>query len=232
MILLTGGTGFIGRALVRQLVGGGRPVNMLLRPSPRTPNLPLGVPVEAAVCSLSDERGLRAAMLSGRETSRMVLGFMDGTDVVLVTSMEIPNEISMESERMAQPVITETKSDVHAITLKAAGSGREVVLNGIGKPAVLIFHTQETAETAEQINKTIRAESQYENCETTLIANVVDLRAVPKLFRSFAERSMRESHEKSATVLAKGLAPQDYVVILPDWDGSVTKAFVLANNRK
>jgi NADH dehydrogenase len=62
MILVTGGTGFVGRALIRQLVMLGKPVRTLLRPSKETPNLPVGVPVEVVVCSLKDERGLRAAM--------------------------------------------------------------------------------------------------------------------------------------------------------------------------
>jgi len=62
MILITGGTGFIGQALIRQLVSLGKPVRILLRPSQKSPRLPLGIPVDATVCSLRDERGLRAAM--------------------------------------------------------------------------------------------------------------------------------------------------------------------------
>jgi uncharacterized protein YbjT (DUF2867 family) len=62
MILVTGGTGFIGQVLIRHLVEMGLRVRTLLRPSTASPNLPRGVAVEAAICGLKDERGLRAAM--------------------------------------------------------------------------------------------------------------------------------------------------------------------------
>ncbi len=62
MILITGSTGFIGRALIRQFSSIGTPVRALIRPSPRTPRLPKGVSVEVAVVSLADTRGLRAAL--------------------------------------------------------------------------------------------------------------------------------------------------------------------------
>jgi NADH dehydrogenase len=63
MILVTGGTGFVGKALIRQLSESGYPVRTLIRPSPDSPNLPTGMPVEVAVSSLTDERGLRGAMV-------------------------------------------------------------------------------------------------------------------------------------------------------------------------
>jgi NADH dehydrogenase len=63
MILVTGGTGFIGAALIRHLVESGHSVRTLIRPSPNSPNLPRGVPVNVAVSSLNDARGLRAAMV-------------------------------------------------------------------------------------------------------------------------------------------------------------------------
>ena len=63
MILVTGSTGFIGKMLVRKLVESGQEVRLLLRPSPQSPRLPLGLSVEVAVSSLNDERSLRAAMV-------------------------------------------------------------------------------------------------------------------------------------------------------------------------
>jgi NADH dehydrogenase len=62
MILVTGATGFIGRALVRHISETGQEVRVLLRPSPSSPRLPKGVPVEVSVVSLNDERGVRAAL--------------------------------------------------------------------------------------------------------------------------------------------------------------------------
>lgn len=63
MILVTGATGFIGRALMRQLLESGREVRVMIRPSRRTPRLPRGRPIDVAVVSLADERAIRAALM-------------------------------------------------------------------------------------------------------------------------------------------------------------------------
>jgi uncharacterized protein YbjT (DUF2867 family) len=62
MILVTGATGFIGRALLRQLFETGREVRVLIRPSRRSPRLPKGRTIDVAVASLSDDRAIRAAL--------------------------------------------------------------------------------------------------------------------------------------------------------------------------
>ena len=62
MILVTGGTGFIGNVLIRHLSQSGYPVKLLIRPSKESPNLPKGLPLDVAVTSLNDEKGLRAAL--------------------------------------------------------------------------------------------------------------------------------------------------------------------------
>ena len=63
MILVTGGSGFIGRHLIRRLSAEGKKIKVLLRPSENSPSLPKGVSIDVAISSLSDERGLRAAMV-------------------------------------------------------------------------------------------------------------------------------------------------------------------------
>lgn len=60
--MITGGTGFIGNVLIRHLSQLGYPIKLLLRPSKETPNLPKGIPLDVAITSLKDTKGLRAAM--------------------------------------------------------------------------------------------------------------------------------------------------------------------------
>ncbi len=62
MILITGGTGFIGNVLIRHLNNLGIPIKLLIPPSKKSPNIPKNLSVNVAVSSLKDEKGLRAAM--------------------------------------------------------------------------------------------------------------------------------------------------------------------------
>jgi NADH dehydrogenase len=63
VILVTGATGFVGRALLPRLAEAGLEVRCLIRPSRHSPRLPRGVPVQVSIASLEDARGLRAALV-------------------------------------------------------------------------------------------------------------------------------------------------------------------------
>jgi all-trans-retinol 13,14-reductase len=170
--------------------------------------------------------GMSAALMSGRETASMVRGYLDDEEAVLMTGVQMPTGMLAESEPVIEPATEKSavQGQLPATTLKAAGSGREVVLNRIGTPAMLLFHTQETAEQAAKVNVTIRDVERFTKAENLLIANIVDLSGVPKLFRNFAERSMKGSYEEASANVPADLMPEDYVIILPDWDGSVTES--------
>jgi NADH dehydrogenase len=53
----------VGRALLPRLVEAGLDVRCLIRPSRRSPRLPRGITVQAAIASLEDARSLRAALV-------------------------------------------------------------------------------------------------------------------------------------------------------------------------
>lgn len=66
MLLITGGTGFIGSRLVQKLIQSDQDIRILLRPQKKNPRLPKSVALEIAVSSLQDTRSLRAAMKNVR----------------------------------------------------------------------------------------------------------------------------------------------------------------------
>ncbi len=72
MILVTGGTGFVGQTLLRHLVSLGYSVRLLLNPSNDAPRIPRGVPVDVAIAGIHDERNLRAAMKGVRTVFHLI----------------------------------------------------------------------------------------------------------------------------------------------------------------
>jgi len=62
MILITGATSFVGRAVVSRLVAERREVRCLLRPSHRRQRLPTGVPFSTVSASMNDLPALRTSM--------------------------------------------------------------------------------------------------------------------------------------------------------------------------
>lgn len=130
MILVTGATGFVGRALVRQLFASGYPVRVLLRPSPRTPRLPKGVPVEVAVVGLGDVRGLSAALRDVDTVFHLAGSEHQGRDATLMTT-DIRGTYNL------------------AQAARAAGVGRFLYLSHIGADKASAFPVQKAKGLAE-----------------------------------------------------------------------------------
>ncbi|HLF80091.1 MAG TPA: hypothetical protein VJB57_21635 [Dehalococcoidia bacterium] len=119
-----------------------------------------------------------------------------------------------------------------AITLTAVGSGREIVLDRPGTALVVICLAQETQKDAEAIELAVRA--RWPSASDVLVVHVIDLRKVPGIFRSMAENLLASEHKKAVAELPEDQAPapDDYVVILPDWEGAVANALGLQEPAK
>ncbi len=108
--------------------------------------------------------------------------------------------------------------------LLAAGSGRRVSLRGNdGRPVVLIFHLQGTAPTAREINHAVR--EHYPSPEEVLVVSVIDLSIVPPVYWMTVGLVLGQAYEKAAVELPPETDPEEYVVILPDWGGRVSRSY-------
>lgn len=113
-------------------------------------------------------------------------------------------------------------------SLLASGSGRRVSLRGdagseAGRPVVLIFHLQGTAPTAREINRAVR--EHYPDPGEVLVASVIDLSIIPPVYWVTVSLVLGQAYEQAATELPPDADPADYVVILPDWGGRVSRAY-------
>jgi uncharacterized protein YbjT (DUF2867 family) len=131
MILVTGGTGFIGRAVLRRLDEFGYSVRSMLQPSLRSPSLPKGVPVEVTLAGLTDRRGVRAALV-GIDTVIHLAGIEGQGGSDLKSSSDVAG--------------TETIVEAAA----EAGIKRLIFLSHIGADRGSAYPTMQIKATAEE----------------------------------------------------------------------------------
>ncbi len=118
----------------------------------------------------------------------------------------------------------ETGDRAPGFDLLAAGSGRRVSLQGNdGRPVVLIFHLQGTAPTAREINRAVRG--RYPTPHEVLVASVIDFSIVPPVYWMTVGLVLGQAYEKAAAELPPDTDPAEYIVILPDWGGRVSRSY-------
>lgn len=117
---------------------------------------------------------------------------------------------------------TEPHRRAPGITLKAAGSGRELRLDRAGAPLALLCVTQETSGAVEGIRTAIR--ERYADPQEVIVASVVNASAVPRLMRKMAESALGSRYRDAGSRLGEGKEPHDFIVILQDWKGEVVAA--------
>ncbi|HEV2743901.1 MAG TPA: hypothetical protein VGV91_12145 [Rubrobacter sp.] len=112
--------------------------------------------------------------------------------------------------------------------LLAAGSGRRVRLRELaGRKVVLVFHLQGTAPTARAMNRAVR--ERFPDPEEVFIASVIDLSIVPPLYWMTVGLVLNSAYEQAARELPPDVDPAEYLVILPDWGGRVSRDYGVRN---
>jgi hypothetical protein len=99
--------------------------------------------------------------------------------------------------------------------LEAVGTERRIDVAALDRPAVFICYGEATQHGAEAIEASIR---EGHPASRVLVAHVIDLHSVPGLFRGVARNILASEYETAVAALPTGETPDDYVVILPDWD--------------
>ena len=106
-------------------------------------------------------------------------------------------------------------------TLTAIGTSRVVDANDLPLPAVFICFAQATQGRADAVEAAVRA--RYPAADV-LVGHVIDLRSIPRILRAVAEGVLNSEHKKALAGLPAGETAEDYIVILPDWDGGFVDA--------
>lgn len=115
--------------------------------------------------------------------------------------------------------------------LTAIKSGREISRkNSAGMVLGLVFHGRETVQAVVEINTAVRP--LYPEPKPVVLVSVLDLSIVPRLLQRAVKPMLEQAYDQAARQIPAGYDPRDYVFLLPDWNGSVTKAFGVGHTDK
>jgi len=92
-----------------------------------------------------------------------------------------------------------------------------------GRYLVLVFHAQNAALAVERMNRRVR--EVYPSADEVVVASVADLGLVPPPFLPMAQMALESSYRGAARRLPPGTDPEEYVVILGDTTGRVTRLY-------
>lgn len=116
------------------------------------------------------------------------------------------------------------------LSLTAVVSDRAINLNALGRKTVLIFHGQDTAKAALEVNNTVRAA--YPDPGAVLVASVIDLRQFPSMFHAMVRPELEKAYHKAAGKLPDPTTASDLIVLLPDWKGTAHTACNVQDSTK
>jgi hypothetical protein len=108
-----------------------------------------------------------------------------------------------------------TLNQAPAVTLKANGHGRQLTFNALGRRAAGLRRAKR--RTWAPIVRAVR--EKYPSADDVMIVSLADTRPFPRIIRKVAEQIMKSAYKDAVKNLEPGRKPEDYILIVPDWDG-------------
>lgn len=115
-------------------------------------------------------------------------------------------------------------SPANTFKLTAVATGRVFNLADFRARYVLLLFVAPTNARSSR-EAVIKVRKTYPNFDQVPIAVVVNLRSVPGILRGTVERIMESAFREAAAEIPPGFDPADHLILLPDWEGTVTKAY-------
>jgi hypothetical protein len=92
-----------------------------------------------------------------------------------------------------------------------------------GRPLVVLFHSRENQDEARGVIQAVR--NKWRSAETLVTVNLVDLSMFPRILRKLVHHDLGKAFEAEAANLPGDLDPDSHIIIVPDFDGKMTKAW-------
>lgn len=109
-------------------------------------------------------------------------------------------------------------------SLTAVGSKRPFRLsNQQPTPVLLTFVSYKQQDTVRDLNRAVR--TQYADHTEVKIASILDTRVIPRLMRGVASSIMEGAYHQASQEIPADRDPADYLILLPDWNGKVFRAY-------
>lgn len=96
-----------------------------------------------------------------------------------------------------------------------------------GTPLLLVFLSYDTREQVREIAQAVR--TAFPNIDQVVVANVINLLFVPSFARKMAENRMDNAIKQAIKEIPPPYTPAEYLILLPDWKGSLARAYRISN---
>jgi phytoene dehydrogenase-like protein len=161
--------------------------------------------------------GQSNALFTGREAARSALAYETASG----KASQQPSA-AIPARQPSAP----SKQRLPAVTLTTIGSERRVALSSRSAPVVLLCSSPRSVALSLQLNQLIR--KRYSSAAQLGVVQVIDMHMLPPAMHAAATKALQQAYLTAQTRIAQQPI-EDYLILLPDWNGDVVQSLGIAH---